>query len=112
MDGLRQSGDVRMFWLPGVPRNIRIMSPAGVAQELGIARDPRLLGIALRPVRWVSGTADQADGDGRQGTPTASMRPSRTAGSAILAARRILRRICSPGWLVLVAPNCGSRIRP
>ena len=50
IDGLRLPGGVRMFWLPRVPREVCIMSRAGVPQELGTARDPRLLGVALRRV--------------------------------------------------------------
>jgi hypothetical protein len=55
LDGARQdaeaqSGDNFVFNLPGVPRDVRIVSRAAIPQELGLTRDPRSLGVALRRV--------------------------------------------------------------
>ena len=54
-DGRRVScalrdGAVYVFRLPEVPRELRIASRAGAPQELGVARDPRVLGVALRRI--------------------------------------------------------------
>ncbi len=38
------------FPLPAGPASVRIISRAGVPAELGVARDPRSLGIALRQI--------------------------------------------------------------
>ena len=43
-------GDVHVFHLAGVPSALRIMSRSSVPAELGLARDPRLLGVAVRCV--------------------------------------------------------------
>ena len=51
LDGKAQAGDVYMFRLPGRPSSVRVISRAGVPNELGIARDPRLLGVAVRQIR-------------------------------------------------------------
>jgi autotransporter passenger strand-loop-strand repeat protein len=48
-------GDVRRFRLPEVPRSVRIASRVAVPAELGLARDPRPLGVALRQVRLWQG---------------------------------------------------------
>ncbi len=52
VDGLRLEGKPQadgayVFRLPRVPTHLRIISRAGVPQELGSARDPRPLGIAI-----------------------------------------------------------------
>jgi hypothetical protein len=39
-----------VFSLPAEPAEIRIVSRAGVPAELGFARDPRLLGVAVRRI--------------------------------------------------------------
>ncbi len=46
----RAGGDV-VFRLPSCPGNVRIRSRHGVPAELGLARDPRLLGVAVRRVQ-------------------------------------------------------------
>jgi hypothetical protein len=43
-------GMVHNFRLPARPQTVRIVSRAGVPQELGTARDARLLGVALRQI--------------------------------------------------------------
>jgi uncharacterized repeat protein (TIGR03803 family) len=53
MDGRRldlseHAGDSYVFRLPTVPAALRIASRAAVPAELGLARDPRPLGVALR----------------------------------------------------------------
>jgi hypothetical protein len=55
VDGVRldagvQTGDFHVFDLPGAPAEARLMSRAAVPQELGLARDPRCLGVAVRRV--------------------------------------------------------------
>jgi hypothetical protein len=47
IDGKCRSGGVYTFGLPQPPASVRILSRAGVPQELGLARDPRPLGVAL-----------------------------------------------------------------
>ena len=47
VDGLAQPDGEYVFRLPMVPARLRIVSRAGVPQELGLARDPRPLGIAI-----------------------------------------------------------------
>jgi hypothetical protein len=42
--------DVHIFQLPGGLANVRVVSRAGVPQEMGLARDPRCLGVALRRI--------------------------------------------------------------
>jgi hypothetical protein len=55
VDGVRvdatcRTGDVLVFDLPAHRRGVRIVSRAAAPQELGIARDPRCLGVAVRRV--------------------------------------------------------------
>jgi len=55
VDGLRvrpawRRGDVHVFRLAGRPGCARVVSRSGVPDELGLARDPRPLGVALRRV--------------------------------------------------------------
>jgi hypothetical protein len=50
VDPQRRSRGVYEFPLPGDPGEVRVVSRAGVPAELGLARDPRLLGVALRRV--------------------------------------------------------------
>ncbi len=50
LNGARRNGNVHVFRLPSIPADVRIVSRAAVPQELGLARDPRSLGIALRRV--------------------------------------------------------------
>jgi hypothetical protein len=54
-DGLRVDATVRRgewhsFNLPGLPEAVRIVSRSGSPQELGLAHDPRCLGVALRQI--------------------------------------------------------------
>ncbi len=44
-----------MFRLPGCPGSVRIRSRKGVPAELGLARDPRLLGVAFKRVQLSRG---------------------------------------------------------
>jgi len=50
VDPMHRTGDVLVFALRSPPDELRIVSRAAVPQELGLARDPRLLGVALRRV--------------------------------------------------------------
>jgi len=48
IDPMEQSGDKYVFRLAKRPHNVRIVSRSAVPQELGIARDARLLGVAVK----------------------------------------------------------------
>jgi hypothetical protein len=48
VDGKAQAGGIYAFRLLRRPSSARVVSRAGSPEELGIARDPRLLGVALR----------------------------------------------------------------
>jgi hypothetical protein len=48
--------DVHLFRLPAVPASMRVISRAGCPAELGLARDPRVLGVALRRIVVRQGT--------------------------------------------------------
>jgi Ca2+-binding RTX toxin-like protein len=50
VDSVRRSGAVHVFTLPAIPADARIVSRAAAPQELGLARDPRRLGVALRRI--------------------------------------------------------------
>jgi hypothetical protein len=50
LDVSRRAGNAWIFTLSDRPASVRIVSRAGVPQELGFARDPRCLGVALRRV--------------------------------------------------------------
>jgi hypothetical protein len=55
VDGARLDARTRMdgvyvFSLTRVPREVRLMSRAAAPQELGLARDPRSLGVAVRRI--------------------------------------------------------------
>jgi hypothetical protein len=55
VDGLRvdatsRTDDVHVYRLREVPETVRIVSRAAVPQELGLARDPRCVGVAVRRV--------------------------------------------------------------
>jgi hypothetical protein len=61
VDGVRvsaatRSGGVSVFTLRSTPSGARVASRAAVPQELGTARDPRLLGVAVRRVIARQGT--------------------------------------------------------
>jgi hypothetical protein len=51
VDGKAQAGGIHMFRLPERPGSVRVISRAGAPDVLGIARDPRLLGVAVRQIR-------------------------------------------------------------
>jgi hypothetical protein len=50
VDAASVRGMSHLFRLPARPETARIVSRAGVPQELGTARDPRPLGVALRQI--------------------------------------------------------------
>ena len=50
IDVSRSVGPDRIFYIPWKPQSVRIVSRDGVPAELGIARDPRSLGVALRRI--------------------------------------------------------------
>jgi adhesin HecA-like repeat protein len=56
LDVASQHGAWRVFRLASRPGSVRIVSRAGVPQELGLARDPRSLGVALRLIMARQGT--------------------------------------------------------
>ena len=56
LDAVSRHDGVHVFRLPCVPRSLRILSRAAAPQELGLERDPRVLGVALRRVVARQGT--------------------------------------------------------
>jgi hypothetical protein len=71
VDGVRRNASIRhrglyVFELPDRPASVRLVSRASVPQELGLARDPRPLGVAVRRIallhagRLAAITADDA----------------------------------------------------
>ena len=50
VDATTQTDDVYVFKLPGIPDEVRIVTRAAVPQEMGLARDPRCLGVAVRRI--------------------------------------------------------------
>jgi hypothetical protein len=56
LDAVRRVADADVYSLPEVPGTVRIVSPAAAPQELGLARDPRSLGVALRRIVVREGT--------------------------------------------------------
>jgi hypothetical protein len=50
LDAGRRVGSAYIFSLPAAASSVRIVSRAAAPAELGLARDPRLLGIALRRI--------------------------------------------------------------
>jgi hypothetical protein len=69
LDAVRQYGATQVFRLPpGVPlRDVRIVSRAAAPDELGLARDPRRLGVAVQSVTVLAGSRHRTigAGDGR-----------------------------------------------
>jgi hypothetical protein len=69
LDATRTYGTVQVFCLPPrVPlRDVRIVSLAAAPDELGLARDPRALGVAMQSVTVLSGSRHRTivAGDGR-----------------------------------------------
>ena len=56
VDAATRAGDAYIFDVRVVPGDIRLMSSAAVPQEIGIARDPRCLGVAVRRIIVRQGT--------------------------------------------------------
>ena len=57
IDAIDRGEDVHVFRIGTRPRNVRIRSRCAAPLELGIARDPRVLGVAIRRIvvaeaRW------------------------------------------------------------
>jgi hypothetical protein len=50
VDPIERSGGMQVFCLPTRPHSVRICSRAAAPQELGLARDPRQLGVAVRKI--------------------------------------------------------------
>lgn len=55
VDALRHPGGYYTFGLPNRPAEVRLVSRAASPAELGLARDPRLLGVAVRQIRLWQG---------------------------------------------------------
>ncbi len=53
---MTQAGDIYVFPLPAEPSSLRIVSRSAVLAQLGLARDPRPLGVALRRIAIRKGT--------------------------------------------------------
>jgi T5SS/PEP-CTERM-associated repeat protein len=71
VDPVSRHGSAHIFRLPAEPSSVRLVSRAGVPAELGVARDPRALGVAVRQVVLRQGkrfrllrAADRALADG------------------------------------------------
>jgi len=56
LDAAERVGDVYVFQLPVVPSALNVVSHAASPEELGLARDPRVLGVALRRLVARKGT--------------------------------------------------------
>jgi autotransporter passenger strand-loop-strand repeat protein len=56
LDATHRQGNVYVFGLTNRPADVRIVSRSTVPQELGLARDPRSLGVALRQIVARQGT--------------------------------------------------------
>jgi hypothetical protein len=50
IDAASRHGEAHVFCLAARPRTVRVASRAAAPQELGVARDPRVLGVALRRI--------------------------------------------------------------
>jgi Hint domain len=59
LDAASRRGDAYVFQLPALARSVHIASRAAVPAELGVARDPRQLGVALRRIVLRQGTRFQ-----------------------------------------------------
>jgi hypothetical protein len=51
VDAKARAGGMYIFRLPERPGSVRLISRAGAPDALGIARDPRMLGVAVRQIR-------------------------------------------------------------
>jgi hypothetical protein len=57
VDATHRQGNVHVFSLASRPNDVRIASRSVVPQEWGLARDPRILGVALQQIVVRQGTA-------------------------------------------------------
>ena len=55
LDCVSCHGEAHVFRLPGHVETVRIVSRAAAPSELGLARDPRLLGVAIRAIVLLQG---------------------------------------------------------
>jgi hypothetical protein len=55
IDAAARHGNLHVFRLPPDAKNVRIMSRDAVPEQLGLARDPRSLGVALRRIEISQG---------------------------------------------------------
>jgi hypothetical protein len=55
IDAFKRRDDYYSFHLPARPSAVRLVSRAGAPQELGLARDPRALGVAIRRLMLAHG---------------------------------------------------------
>src|SRR5262249_45084500 len=55
VDVCEQRGDEYLFRLPMQPGTVRVVSRAAAPQELGLAPDPRSLGVAIRTITLLCG---------------------------------------------------------
>jgi hypothetical protein len=60
LNATARHGEAHVFELPGPSDAVRIVSCAAVPAKLGVARDPRLLGVALRRIIVRQGTRFRA----------------------------------------------------
>jgi hypothetical protein len=71
IDSAQRAGSVWIFALPNRPADLRIACRSGSPQELGVARDPRVLGVAVKQITLRQGTRslvlDASDGRLTQG---------------------------------------------
>jgi hypothetical protein len=59
VDAIERREDTYVFRLTTKPRSVRLISRAAAPQELGLARDPRVLGVALRRLVLVQARRQQ-----------------------------------------------------
>jgi hypothetical protein len=50
IDAIERRNDLHVFRLATKPGSVRVLSRAAAPQELGLARDPRMLGVAIRRI--------------------------------------------------------------
>jgi hypothetical protein len=56
LDAVSRHGGINVFRLPSAPRSLRLLSRAAAPQELGLERDPRVLGVAVHRIVARQGT--------------------------------------------------------
>jgi hypothetical protein len=62
VDAISQHGEVYIFRLPSQPGSVRVASRSGSPAELGLVRDLRELGVAVRRIALRRGQRDAACG--------------------------------------------------